>query len=99
VTAHSHVVEAPNEALGLGGETNFTCFDLTLADVKGRSIVIHAGDDNYFDQPAPLGGGGARIACGVAKAEPLQTSYGTDLYRTIFGDVGGNVLQREGQSQ
>jgi superoxide dismutase, Cu-Zn family len=40
---------------------------LTAADVKGRSIVIHAGGDNYSDQPAPLGGGGARIACGVAK--------------------------------
>jgi Cu/Zn superoxide dismutase len=40
---------------------------LTVADVKGRSIVIHAGGDNYSDQPAPLGGGGARIARGVAK--------------------------------
>jgi len=38
---------------------------LTVADVKGRSIMIHAGGDNYSDQPAPLGGGGARIACGV----------------------------------
>jgi superoxide dismutase, Cu-Zn family len=40
---------------------------LTVADVKGRSIMIHAGGDNYSDQPVPLGGGGARIACGVAK--------------------------------
>ena len=40
---------------------------LTVADVKGRSIMIHAGGDNYSDQPAPLGGGGARIACGVVK--------------------------------
>ena len=40
---------------------------LTVADVKGRSIMIHAGGDNYSDLPAPLGGGGARIACGVAK--------------------------------
>jgi Cu-Zn family superoxide dismutase len=40
---------------------------LKVADVKGRSIVIHAGGDNYSDQPAPLGGGGARIVCGVAK--------------------------------
>ena len=40
---------------------------LTVADVKSRSIVIHAGGDNYSDQPAPLGGGGARIACGVVK--------------------------------
>jgi Cu-Zn family superoxide dismutase len=40
---------------------------LTVADVKGRAIMIHAGGDNYSDQPAPLGGGGARLACGVAK--------------------------------
>jgi Cu-Zn family superoxide dismutase len=40
---------------------------LTVADVKGRSVMIHAGGDNYSDQPAPLGGGGARIACGVAR--------------------------------
>ncbi len=38
---------------------------LTVADVKGRAIMIHVGGDNYSDQPAPLGGGGARIACGV----------------------------------
>jgi Cu-Zn family superoxide dismutase len=44
-----------------------TTSHLTVADVKGRSIMIHAGGDNYSDQPAPLGGGGARIACGVAK--------------------------------
>ena len=40
---------------------------LKVADVKGHAIVIHAGGDNYSDQPAPLGGGGARIACGVVK--------------------------------
>lgn len=38
---------------------------LKLADVKGRSLMIHAGGDNHADAPAPLGGGGARIACGV----------------------------------
>ncbi|MGE5201387.1 MAG: superoxide dismutase [Cu-Zn] SodC [Acidobacteriota bacterium] len=40
---------------------------LKVQDLKGRSIVIHANGDNYSDQPAPLGGGGARIACGVFK--------------------------------
>jgi superoxide dismutase, Cu-Zn family len=40
---------------------------LTLAELKGRSIMIHAGGDNYSDQPAPLGGGGARIACGFVR--------------------------------
>jgi superoxide dismutase, Cu-Zn family len=38
---------------------------LTVAEIRGRSIMIHAGGDNYSDTPAPLGGGGARIACGV----------------------------------
>lgn len=36
-----------------------------LEDVKGRSLMIHAGGDNYSDMPAKLGGGGARMACGV----------------------------------
>ena len=40
---------------------------LTVAQVRGRSIMIHAGGDNYSDTPNPLGGGGARIACGVIK--------------------------------
>ena len=40
---------------------------LKMADLNGRSLMIHAGGDNYADQPAPLGGGGARIACGVIK--------------------------------
>lgn len=40
---------------------------LKMADVKGRSLMIHAGGDNYADQPAPLGGGGARVACGAIK--------------------------------
>ena len=38
---------------------------LKLADIRGRSLVIHAGSDNFRDEPKPLGGGGARIACGV----------------------------------
>lgn len=37
---------------------------LKVADLRGHSIIIHAGADNYSDTP-PMGGGGARIACGV----------------------------------
>lgn len=40
---------------------------LKTADIKGRSLMIHAGADNYSDMPAALGGGGARAACGVVK--------------------------------
>ena len=38
---------------------------LKLADVQNRSLMVHAGGDNHADHPAPLGGGGARVACGV----------------------------------
>ncbi|MDH3563904.1 MAG: superoxide dismutase family protein, partial [Gammaproteobacteria bacterium] len=40
---------------------------LKVADLKGRSLMIHEGGDNYSDNPKPLGGGGVRIACGVVK--------------------------------
>jgi Cu-Zn family superoxide dismutase len=40
---------------------------LKVADLAGHSIMIHAGGDNHSDHPAPLGGGGARVACGVIK--------------------------------
>lgn len=38
-----------------------------LSELKGRALMIHAGGDNHADHPAPLGGGGARVACGVIK--------------------------------
>lgn len=38
-----------------------------LDDVKGRALMVHAGGDNHSDHPAKLGGGGARIVCGVIK--------------------------------
>jgi Cu-Zn family superoxide dismutase len=36
-----------------------------VSDIRNRSLMIHAGGDNYSDHPAKLGGGGARMACGV----------------------------------
>lgn len=38
---------------------------LKLSDVKNHALMVHAGGDNHADHPAPLGGGGTRIACGV----------------------------------
>ncbi len=38
---------------------------LKLSDLSGRALMIHAGGDNHSDHPAPLGGGGARVSCGV----------------------------------
>lgn len=40
---------------------------LKVADLAGRSLMVHAGGDNHADHPDVLGGGGARIACGVIK--------------------------------
>ncbi|STX39202.1 superoxide dismutase family protein [Legionella feeleii] len=39
---------------------------LKTSDLKGLALMLHAGGDNYSDTP-PLGGGGARIACGIIK--------------------------------
>ncbi len=37
---------------------------LRIAELKGRTLMIHSGGDNYSDNPS-MGGGGSRIACGV----------------------------------
>lgn len=38
---------------------------LKLSDVVHHALMVHAGGDNHSDHPAALGGGGARVACGV----------------------------------
>jgi superoxide dismutase, Cu-Zn family len=38
---------------------------LKLKELHNRSLMIHLNGDNYSDNPKPLGGGGARLACGV----------------------------------
>lgn len=40
---------------------------LKLSELKGKALMVHAGGDNHADHPAPLGGGGARVVCGVMK--------------------------------
>lgn len=64
-----HLGDLPALTVGADGKATaaVTAPHLKVADVKGRSLMIHAGGDNYSDQPAPLGGGGARVACGVIK--------------------------------
>ncbi|AKJ42231.1 superoxide dismutase family protein [Pragia fontium] len=39
----------------------------TIDQIKGLALMVHAGGDNHSDNPQPLGGGGARTACGVIK--------------------------------
>jgi Cu-Zn family superoxide dismutase len=37
----------------------------SLGDIKGLALMVHKGGDNHSDHPQPLGGGGARVACGL----------------------------------
>lgn len=38
---------------------------MSVSELKGHALMIHAGADNHSDVPKPLGGGGERVACGV----------------------------------
>jgi len=37
------------------------------AALRGHALVLHAGGDNHADHPQALGGGGARMLCGVIR--------------------------------
>jgi Cu-Zn family superoxide dismutase len=39
--------------------------NMRLEDLRGRSLIVHHGGDNYKDEPAPSGGGGPAASCGV----------------------------------
>ncbi|MGI4803021.1 MAG: superoxide dismutase [Cu-Zn] SodC [Janthinobacterium lividum] len=52
-------------ASGVAAETLAAPRITDLQAIKGHALMIHAGGDNYADAPSPLGGGGARLACGV----------------------------------
>ena len=41
---------------------------LTVSAIRHHALIIHAGSDNYADTPEKLGGGGARLACGIIPA-------------------------------
>ena len=62
-----HKGDLPVLVVGADGEATLPVLapQLRVKDVRGRSLIIHAGEDNYSDQAEPLGGGGTRIACGV----------------------------------
>lgn len=65
--ADGHLGDLPPLVVAADGKATLPVLAprLGVKDVTGHSIMIHEGGDNYSDQPKPLGGGGARIACGV----------------------------------
>lgn len=66
---NGHLGDLPKLVVDADGKTTASVVAprLKLDDVKGRALIIHAGGDNYSDDPEPLGGGKARIACGFIK--------------------------------
>ena len=65
-----HLGDLPALTVGADGTDHEALLAPRIKDVAaltGRSLMIHVGGDNYSDQPLPLGGGGARLACAVVK--------------------------------
>lgn len=66
---NGHLGDLPILVVSKAGDANTPTLAprLSMNDLAGRALMIHAGGDNYSDTPEKLGGGGARIACGVIK--------------------------------
>lgn len=64
--ADGHLGDLPALAVDASGNASNPVLAprLKMADLKGRSLMVHVGGDNHADHPAPLGGGGARLVCG-----------------------------------
>ena len=63
-----HAGDMPNLSANSAGEARLSAEvkDLTIAEIIGRSVVVHADPDDYASQPA--GNSGKRVACGVIAA-------------------------------
>ncbi len=62
-----HLGDLPALTINADGSVNLPVLAprLKVSDLAGHSLMIHNGGDNYSDTPAPLGGGGKRMVCGV----------------------------------
>ena len=63
-----HLGDLPALVVTADGVANYSVLAprlKALADIKGHSLMVHQGGDNHSDHPAALGGGGARMYCGV----------------------------------
>ena len=62
-----HLGDLPSLYVDMNGDsfTPVLAPRLTVADAVGHALMIHMDGDNFADMPAPLGGGGDRLACGA----------------------------------
>jgi superoxide dismutase, Cu-Zn family len=64
---HGHMGDLPVLQVandGFATQTLTAPHILDITELRGHALMIHAGGDNYSDQPSALGGGGLRLACG-----------------------------------
>ncbi len=59
-TRNGHLGDLPVLVADEKGRADHTLLapGLNVGDIRNRSVIIHAGGDNYADMPVPLGGGG-----------------------------------------
>lgn len=64
---NGHLGDLPGLVVTADGRASYPLLAprLKLADLRARSLMVHIGGDNHADHPMPMGGGGARMACGV----------------------------------
>lgn len=64
-----HLGDLPKLMVGADGHAGAEMLAprLTVARIRRHALIIHAGADNYSDNPKKLGGGGARYACAVIR--------------------------------
>jgi Cu-Zn family superoxide dismutase len=63
-----HLGDLPVIVVNPDGTANIAAQAPRITDasqLQGKALMIHAGGDNYSDEPEPLGGGHGRVACGV----------------------------------
>lgn len=68
--ANGHLGDLPALVVNADGTATYPVLAprlKSLKQIKNRSLMIHIGGDNYSDSPKALGGGGARMLCGVIK--------------------------------
>lgn len=66
--AEGHLGDLPAIYVADNGEASYPVVAprlKSLTEIKGKALMVHVGGDNHSDHPLPLGGGGARFACGV----------------------------------
>ncbi len=70
-TTTNHLGDLPALYIDADGKGEYPVLAprVKLKHLKGRALMIHVGGDNHSDHPHALGGGGARLICGVVESK------------------------------